>query len=116
MKVNAFLTLISILLTGLLGYWIYDVARGKEHDILCGICSSVCILSTIIPIIGLQYETGRMSINIRAFSGLFFTFFLISHFCYAAFGIKMPSYMILNGIILAIYLTILYKILSIKDI
>ena len=115
MKANVFLTLISVLLTGLIGYWIYDIAKGQEQDTLCGICSSVCILSTIIPLIGLQYNSGRMGVNIRILSGLFLVIFLISHFCYAIYGIKMPSYIIVNGLILVIFLGIFYKMQGLKD-
>ncbi|MGM9856903.1 MAG: hypothetical protein ACI30Y_03770 [Candidatus Limisoma sp.] len=65
---------------------------------------------------GLQYETGRLGVNIRIISSLFFTIFAISHFCFAGFGVKMPYYIIVNGIMLMIYLAIFYKMQGIKNI
>ena len=115
MKANAFLTLISIVLAGLFGYWVYSVAEGKEQDILCGICSTICFLSTVIPIVGFKYESGRMGVNVRILSGLFFIAFLISHFLFAYYGVKMPLYIILNGILLVFFLAIYYKLQEIKD-
>ena len=116
MKANAFLTLISILLAGLLGYWVYSVSEGKEQDIFCGICSTICFLFTAIPIVGLKYESGRMGVNVRILSGLFFVAFLISHFCFAYFGVKMPLYVIVNGILLVIFFALLYKLSEMREV
>ena len=82
---------------------------------LCGICSTVCFLATLIPSIGLRYESDRIGTNIRVLSGLFFIAFLASHFYFANYGIKMPLYVILNGILLVIYLGIFYKINSAQE-
>lgn len=112
MRANTFLTIISLILAGLIGYWVFSTAEGKEQDALCGICSTVCFLATLIPIMGLHYESARIGTNIRVLSGLFFIAFLVSHFCFASYGIKMPLYMILNGILLVIYLGVFYKINS----
>lgn len=116
MKANLFLTFISIMLATLVGYLAYNVASGDEHDIVCGMSSSLCFAATIIPTIGLQYESGKLGANIRLFSFLFFIVFAASHFCFAGFGVKMPYYIIVNGIILLIYLAIFYKMQGIKDI
>ncbi len=116
MKANIFLTLISLVLAGLIGYWVFSNAEGKEQDMLCGICSTVCFLATLIPAIGLRYESDRIGTNIRVLSGLFFIAFLISHFYFANYDIKMPLYVILNGILLVVYLGIFYKIQDLKDI
>lgn len=116
MKANIFLTLISIMLAMLLGYFAYNVASGDENDIVCGIGSSICFAATLIPTMGIQYESGRLGTNIRMFSALFFIVFAISHFSYAGFGVKMPYYIIVNGIMLMIYLAIFYKMQSVKDV
>ena len=116
MKANLFLTFISIMLAALLGYLAFNVANGEENDVICGIGSCICFAATLIPTMGLQYESGKLSVNIRVFSSIFFVLFVISHFCYAGFGVKMPYYIIVNVIILIIYLSIFYKIQGIKDI
>ena len=116
MKANIFLTFISIVLATLVGYLAYNVASGDENDMICGISSGICFATTLIPTIGIQYESGRLGTNIRVFSALFFIVFAISHFCFAGFGVKMPYYIIVNGIILMIYLAIFYKILGTHNI
>lgn len=116
MKVNVFLTSIGILLAALLGYFAYSVAAGDENDLVCGIGSGVCFAATLLPTMGFRYESGRLGVNIRTFSAVFFVIFAISHFCFAGFGVKMPYYIIFNGIMLLIYLAILYKMQGVKNI
>lgn len=116
MKVNIFLTLISIMLAALVGYLAYNVANGDKNDVVCGVGSAICFSATLIPTMGLQYESGRLGVNIRVFSTLFFVVFVISHFCFASFGVEMPYYIIVNGITLMIYLAIFYKMQGVKNI
>lgn len=116
MKVNVFLTMISIMLALLIGYLSYLIAEGKENDLLCGIGTSVCLITTLIPTIGLQYESGRLGVSIRVLSTLFFIVFLVCNFCFAGFGINVPYYIITNGIMLLIFLVIFYKMQNIKSI
>ena len=114
MKVDAFLTVISVLLALLLAYWTFNIAQGQENATVCGVCSVVCFMGTLVPLLAIKHESGRISTNIRVLSLVFFLLFVISHFCFAGFGVKMPYYIIVNGIILMIYLAIFYKMQSIN--
>lgn len=116
MKLNIFLTIISVSFATLLGYWAFDIANGDENDIACGIGSSICFIACLIPAMGLQYDSSRIGTNIRVFAALFFVIFAISHFCFAGFGVKMPYYIIINGLLLLIYLAILYKMINVENI
>lgn len=100
----------------LVGYLAFNVSYGDENDVICGIGSSICFATTLIPTIGIQYGSRRQGVNIRMFSFIFFALFAISNFCFAGFGVKMPFYIIVNGIMLLIYLAIFYKMQGVKDI
>ncbi len=99
-----------------IGYLSYNIAEGDAYDWLCGLGTFICMLVTLIPAISLHYETGRLGINVRVLSGLFFVLFLISNFCFAGFGVKLPYYIITNGILLTIFLVIFYKIKKITTV
>lgn len=116
MKVNVFLSFIAIALASLIGYLAFNVAEGQENDIICGIGSTVCFIATLIPTIGLNYESGKLGTNIRVLSILFFVVFLIINFCFAGYNVKMPYYIICNGIVLIVYMAIIYKMSNIKTI
>ena len=109
MKANVFLTMISVILTLFIGYLAYTIAVDKANDSLYGVGTFLCLIATLVPTIGLQYESGRMGTNIRVYSALFFIIFLISNFCFASFVINVPYYIITNGIMLVIFLAIFYK-------
>lgn len=115
-KVNAVLVAISVALSCLIGYLAFSIGEGKENDVLCGVFSTVCFMATTVPVVGLQYGQTRLGVNVRVMSSLFFVLFLVSHFCFAAIGIKMPYYIILNGILLLVYCGVLYKMLQINKI
>lgn len=116
MKANIFLTIISVLLALLIGYLAFDIAEGKENDVLCGIGTCLCLTVTLVPSLGFQYGSSRLGTNMKVFSSLFFIIFLISNFCFARLGIKTSYYIITNGIILVMFLAIFYKMHNIKSI
>ena len=101
------------MLSALIGYLAFIVAVGDENDAICGIGSGICFAATLVPVMGLQYESGKLGVNIRVYSSIFFVIFVISNFCFAGFG---PHYIIVNGIMLMIYLAIFYKMQSVKDV
>lgn len=110
MKANIFLSCISVLLALLLAYWTFSIAKGQENDIVCGVCSGVCFVATLLPMLAIRYDSGRQTTNLRILSMLFFVVFLISHFCFASLGIRMPYYVIVNGLVLLIFIALLYTI------
>lgn len=116
MKVNVFLTVIAVLAGALMGYFAFYVAEGAPNDVLCGIFSSVCFVGTLVPAIGLSYSSERLGANTRILSVLFLIVFMVSHFCFAGCGVKMPYYLIVNGLLLLIYLALIYKMQGLKDV
>ena len=116
MKINPILSLISCAIAALLGYLAFSVAVPDENSLLCGVASGVCFFATLLPLMGLSCESSRLKTNINVFAGMFFFLFAVSHFCFAAFGVSMPFYIILNGILLLVYIASLYKMQGIKDI
>jgi len=114
MKVSIFYLCIGTLIALLLAYWVFSVAEGDKNDTISGICSAVCFLGTLIPLFGIGHKSSRVAINLRVLSASFFVLFVISHFCFAAFGVRMPHYVIVNALVLLFYMAIYYNI-SKKD-
>ncbi len=112
MRPNLFLTTITLLLTALISYLAYSVAKGQENDVICGIGSVICLFATLSPLIGLKYDSARIGMNIRIQSSLFLLVFIMSHACFIYWGIRMPYYIIINGILLVIFLAIFYKLIG----
>ena len=113
MKANFFLIILSIVLAMLLGYLAFNIAEGKENDIACGVISSISFIATLLPIMGIDFDNKRISINIKLLSCIFFVFSIIINFCFAFFKLIMPYYFIVNGIILIVFLYVFHKTLTI---
>lgn len=115
MKLNIILTIIAALVVGLLAYWVHTVIQASEAADIITYGSGVCFLVTLLPIVGVEYESARLGINIRIVSILFFVAFLVSQFSFANFVTDIPLYIIVNGLLLVIFLLVLYKMQSIKN-
>ena len=116
MKMNVFLTILGIAISCLVGYLVYYTANGSDNSIACGVISSLSFTITLVPAIGFKYESTRLGINARVLALVFFTIFVVEHFCAALFGLSMPVYISFTGICAAVYLAIMYKISQIDDI
>lgn len=115
MKFNIVLSSVAVALSCFAGYLAFSIAEGKSGDAVCGIASTVCFVATTVPLIGVQYEMVRTGVNVKVLSFLFLVVFLVSHFAFAAICIKMPYYVIVNGILLLVYAALIYKMQQIKE-
>lgn len=114
MKINLILTVIAALVVGLLVYWVHTVIQAPDAVDTMTYGSGICFIVTLLPIVGIQYDSSRLGINIRIVSTLFFVAFLVSQFCFANFVSNIPLYVIVNGLLLVIFLLVFYKIQGIK--
>lgn len=115
MKVNYVLAILSLAVSALLGYAFYSVAGIDPNALLAGVFSTVCFIITLIPAFGIHYDTSALSVNLRVLSLVAFCIMLISHFSFAAILVKMPYYIIINGLVICVYLGIAYSIYSTKQ-
>ena len=115
MKINNVLTLIAIVISALLGLWVYSIADNDSHAILAGIFSVICFVIPLIFGLCVTYNTSASLINVRTSSIVFLVIMLVSHFYYASSGISMPFYLVINGILICIYAAIVYSIVKSKQ-
>ncbi len=115
MKINIILTLITLAISALLGFWVYSIAAAESHAILAGVFSTICFTIPLIMGLCVSYNTSASLINVRTLSVVFLMIMLVSHFYYAYSGILMPFYLIINGILICIYVAIVYAIIKSKQ-
>lgn len=116
MKVNLFLTVLALFISGIFGWFAYSISDQQDYDIFCGICSGVTSLVTLLPLMGFHYESNPKGINIRVLCLLFWLILFILNIYYSYTEVIMPYYVMLNGVIMIIFLAILYKLIKLKDI
>jgi hypothetical protein len=117
MKVNAVLLIIAIGIAVLLGFLVYSFCSSADNASAIGVTSALSFAVTLIPIMGLKHENNRMQVNIKVMSTLAFVLFLIlaAIMCFISVE-KLNVYYIIVGIIVLVYLGILYSMSRIKDV
>lgn len=115
MKINNVLSLISLVISILLGYWVYSIAGEDPNSALAGVFATLCFALPLILGIGVSYKTSVVAINQRALAVLFFVVMLVLQFYYANTGISMPYYVLISGILLCVYAIIVYAIIKSKQ-
>ena len=114
MKINFVQTIISIAVSSLIAYGLYSF-RYCENKILLSAGSFAFLASALVMTIGASFELPRTTTNIRVVSGIFFAIALISNLIFTFINFSVPSYIIINGILLLVFILIAYSINKAKQ-
>lgn len=104
MKLNLVNSLIAAAISALVAYGCYAICDYKEVQLLITIASFVQFLVLSIGTFAVSLSESRSTVMFRILSGVFFGIALISNLTFAFFDFNVPTYIILNGIVLLIYL------------
>lgn len=114
MKVNYVQTIIAIAVSLLIAYGLYSFHDSENKTLLCS-GSFVFLAATLAMSIGTSFDFPRTTTNIRVVSGIFFAIALISNLIFTFIFFSVPSYVIINGILLLVFILILYSIYKAKQ-
>lgn len=117
MNVNSFKSIIVVLLSLLCAYMYWSLCSDSEDDgnrILIVITGFVTSLCTFGGALALEYEDTKHAVNAKIASWTFAILFIILHVTFALVGIKQSSLIISSGIIILLFILIIYKINRIK--
>ena len=98
----------------LIVYGLYNF-NGSENKILLSAGSLVFLATTLVMTIGTSFEIPRTTTNIRVVSGIFFAVALISNLIFTFINFSVPSYVIINGILVLVFILIIYSINKAKQ-
>jgi hypothetical protein len=114
MKINFVPTIISTAVSLLIAYGLYSFHE-SENKILLIAGSFVFFATTLIMAIGASFEVARTTTNIRVVSGIFFAIALIGNLIFTFVNFSVPSYVIINGILILVFILIVYLINQAKQ-
>ena len=114
MKINFVQTTIAIALSLLIAYGLYSFHE-SENKILLSVGSFVFLTVTLTLTIGTSFELARTTTNVKVISGIFFIIALISNLTFTFLNFSVPSYIIINGILLLVFILISYSINKAKQ-
>ncbi len=114
MKINFVQTSIAIVGSLLIAYGFYSF-HDSENKLLLSLGSFVFLAITLVITIGVNYEQSRTTTNVRVVSGIFFIVALASSLIFSFLKFSTPTYIITNGILLLIFILIVYSINKAKQ-
>lgn len=114
MKINFVQTIIAIAVSLLIAYGLYSF-HDSENKILLSVGSFVFLATALVMTIGASFELPRTTTNIRVVSGIFSAIALISNLIFTFINFSVPSYVIINGILLLVFILIAYSINKAKQ-
>ena len=114
MKLNFAKAIIAVAVSSLISYGLYNI-HDSENIILLSLGSLVFLATTLVISIGVNFERPRTTTNIRVVSGIFFVIALVSNLIFSFIKFSVPSYVITNGILLLIFVLIVYSINKAKQ-
>lgn len=114
MKLNLFQTIIATAIGALISYGFY-IFNENENNIIFSIGSFVIFSTSLIFSIGTDFELERTTTNVRVFSVIYFIIAMISMIVFTIINATVPSFIIVNAIILLLYILIIYSIYKAKQ-
>ena len=109
MKLNIVLAIIALCISILIAYGFYSFGN-DNNKLLLSTGSFIALAVTLIVSISVDFDLPRTNINIKIVSGIFFLILLISNLIFSFCSFTTPTYIVVNGILLLIYLLITYSI------
>ena len=90
------------------------IKDNSENKMLLSAGSFVFLAATLVMTIGTSFEFPRTTTNVKVVSGIFFAVALISNLIFTFIKFSVPSYVIINGILLLVFILIAYSINRVK--
>lgn len=111
MKIDPIFTLISFLTSALIGYGFFMLNSGEPMGLLICIFTGVMLFVFLSGMIAVRSKGEGSVGNIRALSIIFFIVGLVVNLIFSFVNFQKPTaYIITNGIILILFITICYSV------
>ena len=110
MKVNVVFLVIALAIAGLIGYAFYSTNKGEANCVLLAIGSGCMIAASLSSSLAVSFKGRGGTGNIKIVSVLFLLVFLISNIVFGFTGVSVPAYIIVNGLLLLVYILIVYSL------
>lgn len=109
MKIKAIPLVIVLGISAIIAYGLYSFCT-SDNAILLAIFGGLMSLATLATAFGVTIDSQGKSVNIKVVSLVFFVLALISNIVFARCAFKTPTYIIVNGLLILIWLLIVYGI------
>jgi hypothetical protein len=110
MKINPFLTVISLLLAALVAYALYSFCRSEELQWMITIVGGVSIFLSWAGAIAVSLPDRGRNVNFKVLGGLAAAIITALQIIFTFTAVSMPTYVLVSGAVLLIWLAIAYAL------
>ncbi len=111
MKFNFVKALVAVALSALLAYALYSLDK-SDNGLLLPIGGGILYLMTLVTALGINVTGVRSMANAKIVAWIFFFIFLVLNFIFSRSGFNVPTFIIVNGFILLVFILITYSLLK----
>ena len=110
MKINTFTAILSVVLAGIIAFFLSFYVAG-ENKMILGIGSFITLALTLAGTVSLSFEYDRTTTLTRTTSGIFYILILTSQIIFTVFNsFILPTYVLVTGCMSILYALIVYGI------
>ena len=113
MKVNKFPFLLAFLLASIIAYF-FSTYHSNNDSLVIGIGAFLVLFTTVASTVSISFDYERTTTLARTVSGLFFVFFLVSQIVFTHTAFNFPTYILVNGCLLILFLLIIFSLVKSK--
>lgn len=110
MKVNPFLTIISLLLAVLVSYALYSYCHNEELKWMITLLGGVSIFLTWAGTLGVSLPDVKNNVNFKVLGGVCAVIMTVLQIVFTFSAVTMPTYVLTTGVFLILWLAIAYAI------
>ena len=109
--VNVIPAIIAVAVAALIGLLVATLCE-SSNDTVIGISTGVSLAVTLLPMLAIRTDSVRLNVNLRIVSSIFTALVLIVNFivCFNTPN-KLTIYFIILGLILLIFIGVLYSLI-----
>jgi hypothetical protein len=112
MKIDPVMLIVSLSISALIAFGFYTANQGEIYLWLITIGSAFLCFITLSGILAVSFDVKGGSGNYKIVSALFFIITLISNIIFNFLNFTLAPYIIINGILFLLFITIEYAIIK----
>jgi len=109
MKINAFQSILAFCLATLISYFLSSYQE-INNKLILGVGCFVGLFISGLGTLALSFDYGRTTVLTKTVSVVFFILYLVSQIFFANVIFTLPTYLLVNGILIIFLLIVLYGI------
>ncbi len=116
MRISIFPAVLSLIVAAVLAWLAYDISFDEQSDldVYVTIGTGISVLMTLGTAMACKLNNRKVGVSLKVWGALMFIIMVISNFCFAGLGVKMPWYVVVTACLLVLHVGVAWSLLKMK--